>query len=212
MRIQAVTSDIAEGLGLPSATGALITDVTPKGPAAKAGIVNGDLVTAFDGKAVTDSRALPRIVADTPIGKAVPVDVLRKGHKQTVRLTVEKLADDKPMHAPAPQKAPPPPAKAKTKVSDLGLSLAPIDADARAQFKIPGGIQGVVVTDVTPESPAAEKNFRPGDVIVQVAGQGVHTPNDVMQHIDADAKAGKKVELMLVNRGGDLAYVALKLG
>src|SRR6202000_2815177 len=72
VRIQAVTSDLAEGLGLPSAMGALITDVTPKGLAAKAGIQNGDLVTAFDGKPVGDSRALPRIVADTPIGKTVP--------------------------------------------------------------------------------------------------------------------------------------------
>jgi serine protease Do len=211
VRIQAVTSDIAEGLGLPAATGALITDVTPKGPAAKAGIANGDLVTAFDGKNVGDSRALPRIVADTPIGKTVPVDILHQGHKQTVRLTVAKLANDKPVHAPSPQKAPPAPAKTKSKVSELGLSLASIDADARAQFKLPGSLQGVLVTDVTAESPAAEKNFRAGDVIVQVAGQNVRTPADIAQHIDADAKAGKKVELMLVNRGGDLAYVAVKL-
>ena len=212
VRIQAVTSDLAEGLGLPSAMGALITDVTAKGPAAKAGIANGDVVLAFDGKTVTDSRALPRIVADTPIGKTVPVDVLRKGHKQTVRLQVLKLADEKPMRAPSPQKAPSPPVKGKSKGSNLGLSLAAIDADARAQFKLPKNLQGVLVTDVTPESPAAEKNFRAGDVIVQVSGQNVRTPADVLQHIDADAKAGKKVELMLVNRGGDLAYVAVKLG
>ncbi|HVU21682.1 MAG TPA: DegQ family serine endoprotease [Rhizomicrobium sp.] len=213
VRIQAVTNDIAEGLGLPSATGALITDVTPKGPAAKAGIANGDLVTAFDGKAIGDSRALPRIVADTPIGKTVSVDILRKGKKQTVRLTVLKLADDKPMRAPAPQKsAPAPKPKTQSRLTGLGLSLAPIDNDARAQFKIAGNIQGVLVTDVTPDSAAWEKNIRSGDVIVQVAGQNVHSPADVTRHIEADAKAGKKIELMLVNRGGDLAYIALKLG
>ena len=212
VRIQAVTDDLAEGLGLPSATGALITDVTPKGPAAKAGIANGDLVTSFDGKPVGDSRALPRIVADTPIGKTVSVDVLRKGKKQTVKLTVAKLQDERPMRAPAPQKAPPPPAKAKSKISQLGLSLAPIDGDARVQFKLAKNVQGVVVTDVVPDSPAAEKNLRPGDVIVQVQNENVRTPDDVMRRIDADAKAGKKVELMLVNRGGDLTYVALKLG
>jgi serine protease Do len=211
VRIQAVTDDLAVGLGLPSATGALITDVSPKGPAAKAGIANGDLVTGFDGKPVGDSRALPRIVADTPIGKTVSVDVLRKGKKQMVRLTVAKLEDDRPMRAPAPQKAPPP-AKAKSKISQLGLSLAPIDGDARVQFKLAKNVQGVVVTDVAPDSPAAEKNFHPGDVIVQVQNQNVRTPDDVMRRIDADAKAGKKVELMLVNRGGDLAYVALTLG
>jgi serine protease Do len=212
VRIQAVTSDLAEGLGLPSATGALITDVTPKGPAAKAGIANGDLVTAFDGKTVSDSRALPRIVADTPIGKAVPVDILRKGKKQTVRLTVLKLTDDKPMRAPSPQKTAPPAPKAQSRLSGLGLSLAPIDNDARTQFKIPGSIQGVLVTDVAPDSTAWEKNIRSGDVIIQVAGQNVRTPADVTQRVEADAKSGKKVELMLVNRGGDLAYIALKLG
>jgi serine protease Do len=211
VRIQAVTDDLAEGLGLPAAMGALITDVTPKGPAAKAGIANGDLVMTFDGKPVTDSRALPRIVADTPIGKTVPVDILRKGKKQTVKLMVSKLEDEKPMRAPAVQKAPPP-AKSKSRISQLGLSLAPIDGDARTQFKIPKSLQGVVVTDVTPDSPAAEKNLRPGDVIVQVQSQNVHTPDDVMRLIEDGAKAGKKVALMLVNRGGDLTYVALKLG
>ena len=211
VRIQAVTDDLAEGLGLPSATGALITDVSPKGPAAKAGIANGDLVTGFDGKAVADSRALPRIVADTPIGKTVSVDVLRKGKKQTVKLTVAKLEDDKPMRAPSPQKAPPP-ARAKSKVSQLGLSLAPLDADARAQFKLGKNVQGVVVTDVAQDSPAAEKNLRAGDVIVQVQNQNVRTPDEVMRRINADATAGKKVELMLINRGGNLTYVALKLG
>ena len=212
VRIQAVTDDLAEGLGLPAKTGALITDVTAKGPAAKAGIVNGDLVTAFDGKTVGDSRALPRIVADTPIGKTVPVDILRKGKKQTVKLTVLKLEDEKPMRAVAKTPPPAPQAKSKSRVSQLGLSLAAVDGDARTQFKLAGNVHGVVVTDVAPESPAAEKNLRPGDVIVQVQSQNVRTPDDVARLVDADAKAGKKVELMLVNRGGDLTYVALKLG
>jgi serine protease Do len=212
VRIQAVTDDLAEGLGLPAKTGALITDVTPKGPAAKAGIVNGDLVTGFDGKPVGDSRALPRIVADTPIGKTVPVDILRKGKKQTVRLTVLKLEDEKPMRAVAKTPPPAPQVKSKSRISQLGLSLAAVDGDARTQFKLAGNVHGVVVTDVAPESPAAEKNLRPGDVIVQVQSQNVRTPDDVARLVDADAKAGKKVELMLVNRGGDLTYVALKLG
>jgi serine protease Do len=212
VRIQAVTDDLAEGLGLPAKTGALITDVTPKGPAAKAGIANGDLVTGFDGKPVGDSRALPRIVADTPIGKTVPVDILRKGKKQTVKLTVLKLEDEKPMRAVAKTPPPAPQAKSKSRVSQLGLSLAAVDGDARTQFKLAGNVHGVVVTDVAPESPAAEKNLRPGDVIVQVQSQNVRTPDDVARLVDADAKAGKKVELMLVNRGGDLTYVALKLG
>jgi serine protease Do len=96
-------------------------------------------------------------------------------------------------------------------VSQLGLSLAPIDNDARAQFKLSGNVKGVVVTDVVPDSPAADKNLRAGDVIVQVQHQNVSTPDEFAKRVEADAKAGKKVELILVNRGGDLAYVALKL-
>ena len=211
VRIQAVTEDIAQGLDAPSASGALITDVTPKGPAAKAGIQNGDLIVGFDGKPVGDSRALPRAVAETPLGKTVPVDILRKGKKQTVRLTVAKLQDDKPMKATPKPAAPLQQQKPKSRVSQLGLSLAALDGDARAQFRVPGNVQGVVVTDVSPDSAAAEKNFRPGDVIVQVQSQNVRTPDDVARHVDEQAKAGKKIALLLVNRGGDLAYVALKL-
>jgi len=212
VRIQEVTDDLAEGLGVKNRSGALVTSVTPKGPAAKAGIENGDLVVGFDGKSVGDSRALPRIVADTPIGKTVNVEVMRKGQKKTMRLTVAKLEDEKPMHAQAHPAAPAPAAKSRSRISELGLSLAPIDADARAQFKLSGGIKGVVVTDVTPDSPAWDKNLRPGDVIVQVQSQAVHTPEDVARQIEAGIKSGKKVALLLVNRGGDLTYVALKLG
>jgi serine protease Do len=207
VRIQQVTEDIAEGLGLPSASGALVADVTPNGPAAKAGIHNGDLITSFDGKPIADSRAVARIVADTPIGKTVAVDVLRKGRKITVRMMVARL-DEGPQAAPPANKAAP---KPKSKLSQLGLSLGLLDGYARAQFKLAGNIQGVLVTDVVPDSPAAEKNFRPGDVIVEVQNQPVHTPDDVSKRVDADTKAGKKVELMLVNRSGELTFVALRL-
>ncbi len=209
VRIQQVTPEIAEGLGLPTTQGALVNDVTKGGPAAQAGLANGDLVTGFDGKPVPDDRVLPRIVADTPIGKTVSMDVLRKGRKQTLKITVQKLADDAKVDKPA--KAPPPPVKNQSKLSQLGLTLGLLDAPARAKFKIGGAVQGVAVTAVDPGSPAAEKNLRPGDVIVEVAGQAVKTPDEVAKRVDADAKAGKKVALMLINRDGDLQYLGLKL-
>jgi len=209
VRIQQVTAEIAEGLGLPTTQGALVAGVTGGGPAAKAGLVNGDLITTFDGKAVADDRALPRIVADTPIGKTVAMDVVHRGKKQTIKITVQKLADD--AKADKPVKAPPAPVKKQPKLAELGLSLGPLDAGARAKFKIGAGVQGVAVTAVEGGSPAAEKNVRPGDVIVEVAGQAVKTPDDVAKRMDADAKAGKKSLLMLINRGGDLTYVGLKL-
>jgi serine protease Do len=208
VRIQQVTEDIAEGLGLPSAAGALVAEVTPNGPAAKAGIQNGDLITSFDGRPIGDSRAVPRMVASTPIGKSVPVDVLRRGHKITLHLTVERLDEGSQVPLKPGKSAPRP----KTKLSQLGLSLGPIDGDARAQYKLKASLQGVLVVDVVPDSPAAETNFKPGDVIVEVQKQPVHTPEDVTRRIEADARAGRKVELMLVSRDGGLTYVALRLG
>ena len=210
VRIQQVTSDIAEGLGLPGTQGALVADVTAGGPAAKAGIANGDLILAFDGKPITESRTLPRIVADTAIGKTVNIDVLRKGKKEVLRVTVAKLDDSEPAPAPKTNK-PAVPTKPNSKLSQLGLSLGALDGDARTKYHLASDIQGVVVTDVDPDSLAAEKNLRPGDVIVEVQSQPVHSPDDVAHHIEADSKAGKKVELLLVNRNGDLTFVALRL-
>jgi len=211
VRIQPVTQEIAEGLGLSTTQGALVNDVTQGGPAAKAGLASGDLITGFDAKPVPDDRALPRIVADTPIGKTVNIDVLRKGRKQIMKITVQKLADDakvdKPVKAgPAPQAG-----KNKPKLAQLGLSVGLLDQPARAKFKIGAAVQGVVVTAVEAGSAAGDKNLRPGDVIVEVDGQAVKTPDDVAKRVDADAKGGKNSALMLINRDGDVQYLGLKL-
>jgi serine protease Do len=212
VRIQPVTQEIADGLGLPTTQGALVNSVTGGGPAAKAGLSNGDLVVSFDGKPVPDDRALPRIVADTPIGKTVSMDVLRKGRKQTLKITVQKLADDakvdKPVKAPP---APNQPGKNQSKLSQLGLSVGLLDQPARAKFKIGAAVQGVLVTAVEAGSAAGDKNLRPGDVIAEVDGQAVKTPDDVAKRVDADAKAGKNSALLLINREGDVQYLGLKL-
>ncbi len=168
------------------------------------------VVLAFDNKPILDNRTLPRIVADTPAGKTVNVEALRNGKKQTFKLTVAKLQDqDKRKQAGKPAQTPP--AKAKSKVAQLGLSLAALDEDSRGQYKIAASTHGVLVTDVDPDSPAADKNVRPGDVIVEVQNQAVHTPDDIAKKIEADAKSGRKVEVLLVNRGGQMTFVALPL-
>jgi serine protease Do len=207
-RVQPVTDELAQAFNLPSRQGALVIDVTKNGPAAKAGLLNGDLVTGFDGKPVPDDRMLPRIVANTPIGKTVNIDVLRKGRKVSYRLTVEKLADDSTPDKAV--KAPPAP-KPQSKIGQLGLALGPLDAAARGRYKIGPQVQGVVVTNVDPGTAAGDKNMRPGDVIVQVQGGAVKTPDDVSKAVDAAAKAKKPVALFLVSRGGDVVYVGLRL-
>ncbi len=209
VRIQQVTQEIAQGMGLPNTHGAVVADVTAGGPAQKAGLRNGDVIIGFDNKPIDDSRELPRIVAATPIGKTVNIEVLRKGKKQARRIVIAKL-DEGPVEKPG-KKPPPPAPKSKSKLSQLGLSLVPLNENARAQYKLGSKIQGVVVSQVDPGSPAADKNFRPGDVIVEVQNQPVKSPGEVEARIDAEVKAGKKVVLLLVNRGGDLTYVGLRL-
>ncbi|MES2255753.1 MAG: DegQ family serine endoprotease [Pseudomonadota bacterium] len=210
VRIQQVTEEIAQGMGLPDAQGALIADVSGGGPAQKAGLQNGDVVIGFDNRPVTDSRSFPRVVAATPIGKAVNIDVLRKGRKQSYRIVIAKL-DEGPADKPGKKLPPPTTPKAKSKLSQLGLTVTALDENARAKYKLTGEVQGVVVSAVDPASPAADKNIRPGDVIVEAQNQPVKTPADLEARVDADAKAGKKAELMLVNRNGDSTYVGLRL-
>jgi serine protease Do len=214
--IQGVSEDVAEAMHLPDTQGALVADVKPDGPAAKAGLVKGDLVTAFDSKPILDSRTLPRIVAATPIGKTVDIDVLRGGRKVSFHVYVAKLEEGPPDKPGKSQNAPVPPkpqgnAAPPSKLSQLGLSLGVLDGPARAKFKLPASIQGVLVSDVSPDSPAADKNFHPGDVIMEVQSQKVKSPDEVESRVAADIKAGRKVELMLVNRGGDSTYVGLRL-
>ena len=207
VRVQNLTGDLAEGMGIPGANGALVADVTDGGPADKAGIKNGDVITAFDGKPVPDSRALPREVADTAAGKAVNIDIIRGGKKQTLHAVVAKLQDDD--IKPKPPQAT---AKPSPKATRLGLSLAPLDDVARNKYKLPKDASGVVVTNIDPMGPSADKNFRPGDLIVQVQTQIVRSPDDVNKLVDDATKAGKKVILLLVSRGGDLTYVAVRTG
>ncbi|HSC18681.1 MAG TPA: Do family serine endopeptidase [Rhizomicrobium sp.] len=212
VRVQSVNADIAEGLGLSSASGALVAEVSGNGPAAHSGLHKGDLIVRFDGKAVGDNRALPRLVADTPIGKKVTIEFLRNGKKMTAQVALGKLPGSG--NAPPPRNnAPPQKGLPKSQQhSRLGLSLGPLDGAARAKFHVGKDVQGVVVTGVDPNGPAAEKAIRTGDVIVEVQNQPVRSPEEVAKRVDADVKSGKKVEVMLLNRGGNFAFVAVRLG
>jgi serine protease Do len=207
--VQSVTDDIATGMNLANSSGALVAAVTEDGPAAKAGLQVGDVIVGFDGRPVADSRVLPRVVADTPVGKTASVEFVRNGQKQSTRVTIEKLDDENAKDEPAKQAAPPAPAKSGS--NRLGLSLGPIDGAARSKYKLGADVQGVVITAVDPASEAGEKNFLPGDVIVRLQNQPVSSPEDVSRRIEADAKAGHKVELLLVNRDGVPTYVAMRL-
>jgi serine protease Do len=210
VNIQSVTDEIAESLGLDKPRGALIASVRDGGPAQVAGIQPGDVVLTFDGKEVTDMRRLPRIVAETPIDKAVKVTVWRKRKEHTFDVKVGELKEEDQQAALTPSKQQQP-AEPPGTVKTLGLSLANLTPELRERFSLAEDSAGVVVVEVAPDSAASEKGMRAGDVIVEVAQEEVKTPVQITAKIDDAKKAGRKSVLLLVDRQGDLRFVALKL-
>jgi len=214
VRIQGVTPEIAESLGLPAPKGALVASVTPNGPAAKAGIQAGDVVTKFDGKDINEMRRLPRVVAETAIEKSVPVEVWRKGKAQTLQVKVGELeaAEESGLLANAPEEPEKPKANGPKPTEALGLKLTGITPELRQQFELKPDQKGVVVTEVANGTPASEKGVRPGDVIIEVGQEEVKAPGDVAAKVQKAREQGKKSILLLIERQGDLRFVALPLG
>src|SRR5438477_959765 len=204
VQIQPVTPEIAESLGLKKAEGALVAEPQANGPAAKAGIESGDVITSVNGEPVKDARELARTIGGFAPGAAVKLNVLHKGQDKTVNITLGQLPNSVE-------------AKADTDNSDkgglnrgtdvpkLGLTLAPANTVAGA------GKDGVVVTEVDPKSAAAERGFKEGDVILEVAGKSVTSPGAVREAINAAGTDNKNTVLMRVKSGGSSRFVAVPL-
>jgi len=208
VRIQGVSDDIAESVGLKEPAGAMIAGLNEGGPAEKAKLRNGDIVLKFNGAEVKDMRALPRLVADTAIGASVPIEVWRDGKSVTLTVTVGEMPDDAKVASAAPDK----PAPAKSADLDaLGLRLAAITPDAREKFQLPADQKGVLITDVVAGTAAAERGLKPGDVIVEVQQEEVATPADVAARVEKVKRAQRKSVLMLVQSGDGLHWVPLSL-
>jgi serine protease Do len=213
VRIQQVTDDIGESLSIKPPHGALVAGVDDKGPAKPGGIEPGDVVVKFDGKDVKEMRDLPRIVADTPIGKEVDVVVIRKGKEETHQVKIGRLADDEKVasndtkqDAPLEQKS--------TVQKTLGLELSSMSDDLRKKFKIKDNIKGVVITgvDAGVDRTQADKRLSPGDVIVEVQYEAVGNPGALQARIDQLKSQGKKIAVLLVSNGvGETRFVALNL-
>jgi len=154
---------------------------------------------------------LPRIVAETPIDKAVKVTVWRKRKEHTFEVKVGELKEDEQQQAALAPSKQQPPAEPPGTVKTLGLSLANLTPELRERFSLAEDSAGVVVVDVAPDSAASDKGMRAGDVIVEVAQEEVKTPAQITAKIDDAKKAGRKSVLLLVDRQGDLRFVALKI-
>ena len=211
VRIQTVTEELAQGLGLDKATGALVANATEGSPAQKARVEVGDVILRFDGKVVGEMRHLPRLVAETPVGKTVELEVWRRGKKVTLEVVLGEFPEDDKIAAAgaAPKKESHPGAV----TSALGLMLSPITPLLRQRFKLDDAAKGVIVTDVKNGSTAAEKRVRPGDIVRKIGPnhEVVRTPAQVKEKIDEARKNEMKTILFLFEREGNPRFVALRL-
>jgi serine protease Do len=201
LQIQTMTSEIAESLGLPKPQGALVAETVPGGPAAKAGIAAGDVITSVNAVRFKDSRTLFRSVADAAPGSQVALGVLHEGKERTVQVTLGELPAAKPQHDA--QAAPP--AGAQTP-ADLGLTLAPA-----SQVRGAGG-RGVVVLDTKRKGSGAEHGISAGDVILEIGGKAVNSAGDVRTAVTSARRGGKRTVMMHVQSGGTSKFVAIPVG
>jgi serine protease Do len=211
VRIQEVTDEIAESLGMDEAAGALVAGVSEDGPAAEAKIEPGDVILEFDGHPIDVMRELPRMVAETAIGKAVDVIVLRKGEKVTLQVTLGRLEEAKETEDSGDKETPEEaPAPAQKEV--LGMILSEVDDAARKEFGIEEDVTGVVVKEVAPGSAAEEKRVQAGDVIKEVAQEPVATPEDVIAQVEKLKEEGRRSALLLLsNQTGELRFVPVRI-
>ena len=206
VKIQSITDDIAETLGVKENTGALVSSVTADGPAAKAGIEAGDVILKFDGKEISSVRGLPRVVAQTPIGRTVDVELLRKGQKKSLKVMVARLVEDDDLTIA--KKA----AEAAPEKALIGLKLSQLTDELRQKFGIDAKIKGVVITDIDPQSPAAVKNLKVGDVIVEAAQDQIDSVDDIAKSVDKVKKSGRKQVLLRIEGSkGDTRFVAVPI-
>ena len=217
--IQPLSTDIAAGLGLPKDKGEIVASVEPNGPAAKAGIKQGDVIVRINGSDVTYDNTLSYVVANTPIGSSVPIELVRDGQRRTIAATISQRPSEAIVQAragltpdatddSADAKSP---AAEATKAS-LGITLQPLTAQLRQQLKIADTVKGVVIAGITPSSDAATNGLQRGDIILQINQKPTTSPAEAAAAVDAARKAGRDTVLMLVQRGvTPPRYIGIKL-
>ena len=201
VQVQGVTKDIADSLGLNKAEGAIVADPQAGSPAAQAGIKEGDVITAVNGREMKDGHDLARTIAGIAPGTSIKLDVWRNGETKTMSLTLGQLPNERQANAAGEYRS-----NASGSTPRLGLTLAPANEVGGA------GNRGVAITAVDPNGPAAEHGLQTGDVILNVGGKSVSTPDDVRQELGSMQKAGKNTVLMRVKSGNSAKFVAIPFG
>lgn len=212
VRIQTVTDEIAQSLGMKKATGALVASVTKGGPAEKFKIKVGDVILKFDNKVVGEMRRLPRIVAETSVGKAVSVEVWRQGKPVRLPVTLGEFPeDDSKLASVTPQQAPN--KEPVVTIGELGMTLSSLTPALREKFKLDDGTEGVVITEVAEAGPAGEKRIPAGAIIRKIGPdqEVVTSPSQVEKKVQQAIKAKLNTILVLIETGGTQRFVALNI-
>jgi serine protease Do len=195
-----VTKDVADSLGLPKAQGALVSSVEAGGPADKAGIQPGDIITKFNGVSVDTATDLPRMVGDTKPGTKTNITVWRKGQSRDLPITIAEMQPDKVAKADQQKKTPQPKERAS---NSLGLAVSDIPADQKKALKLTSGVQVDAV-----EGPAQRAGFQKGDIIMRIGDTDITSAKQfeaVAQNLDAS-----KMVAILVRRGDNTQFVPLR--
>jgi serine protease Do len=222
VRIQPVTDEIAESLKMETPKGALIAGIIKGGPADGGQIKTGDVIVKFDGSDVVEMRDLPRAVAESTVGKAVDVVIIRDGKEMTIKVTLGRLedsenlagaeADKTPQTPEGTDQAEPPAADLPASDIVLGMKLAVLDAESRKTYGISEDVEGVVIAEVQPQSAAAERRITPGDVIVEIGQEAMKTPEDVSARVEELKADGRRnALLMIANKTGELRFVTVRM-
>ena len=202
VQIQDLTPELAASIDVKDAKGALVAQVVANSPAQKAGFAQGDIVVALNGTNVEDTRALTREVAAMKAGQKATFTVLRDGSRRTLTATIEKRDPDR---LAAAEQAP------AAQSSSLGMRLMPITPALREQYELDDTMTGVVVTSVDPNSEAARKGLKNGDVIKRVGSRTVRQPADVSRSIEDAKQAGRESVLALVAGDEGERFIALRI-
>lgn len=211
VKIQEVSEEIADSLGMKKPIGALVLEVDKDSPAGKAGIVAGDVITNFDGKEITEMRLLPRIVAETKIGRTVNITYWHKNSEKTGKVNIAEMDEqNEDMDGGNKGKNSDPSKKTPESESIIGLSLSPLTPQLRTRLRIDEKqTGGLVIMDVKSGSEAAKQGLQRGDIVIDVNNETVKSPSDFKNAVENARKAGRKFALIRISRKGDEAFITL---
>ncbi|MBX2833861.1 MAG: DegQ family serine endoprotease [Micavibrio sp.] len=212
VRIQEVTKDIAESLGLPNENGALVASITEGGPSEKAGLKQGDVILELNGQEINEMRELPRLVAETPIDSNAEVTYWRDGKKLKASVNIGELekAEEDGLLAEA-DTGMEMPGNSGTSINPPGITVTTLTDTVRGNYGISSDMKGVLITSIEPHSQAAEKGLYEGDIIIEANQKPLEKAKDLQAVIDAAKDDGRSSVLFLINREGDTRFIAVKI-